>query len=243
MKYRIFRIADKNIRIFYRHEYLLNLCRGYEAEEGEEHWDISIQIAREDLEKERAKSADGKVASEGYLEALAVYRKICDALLEDNLFLFHCSAVGLDKEAVLFTAPSGTGKSTQASLWKQYWKDRVCIVNDDKPLIRIDGDEVTVYGTPWSGKHHRNTNCSLPVRAVILLERGETPRIKREQPGEAFPYLYQQIYRFQEEEKMRKSLELLREFVLRVPVYRLQGTISEESVRIVCEAIGIGKKQ
>lgn len=237
MNYRIFRIAEKNIRVFCRHTYIINLCKGYEAEEGEAHWDISIRITKEELEKEREKSGNGDAVTEGYLEALAVYRRICDAVLEDNLFLFHCSAVGVDGEAVLFTAPSGTGKSTQAALWKKYLNDRVCIVNDDKPLIRADEEGVSVYGTPWSGKHHRNTNCRLPVRAVIVLGRGEKPVIRRMRPGEAFPYLYQQIYHFEEEQKMRKALDLLKELLLRVPVYFLEGNISEESVKVVYEEL------
>lgn len=237
MDYRIFRIAEKNIRIYYRDTYILKLCRGYEAEAEEQDVDLSIRITREEIEKERAKAEKEIEFSDGYLEALAIYRRICDAVLDDHMFLFHCSAVGYDGKAVLFTAPSGTGKSTQASLWAKYLKDRVCIVNDDKPLIQITDQGAMVYGTPWSGKHHRNTNCALPVKAVILLERGEVPQIKREQPGNVYPYLYQQVYKFQEEEKMLKLLKLFNDFVLKIPVYRLKANISEESVKAVREAL------
>lgn len=237
MDYRIFRIGDKNIRIYYRDTYILKLCRGYETEAEEKDVDLSISITREEIEKEREKGENEGEFSDGYLESLAIYRRICEEVLKENMFLFHCSAIGYKGEAILFTAPSGTGKSTQASLWEKYLKDQVCIVNDDKPLIRITDQGAMVYGTPWSGKHHRNTNCVLPVKAVILLERGEIPQIKREEPGNVYPYLYQQVYKFQEEEKMRKLLELFNAFVLKVPVYRFKANISEESVKVVREAL------
>lgn len=77
--------------------------------------------------------ADGEY-SLSYLETLAVYRKIVTRLVFSDILLIHGSAIAVDGKAYLFTAPSGTGKSTHTRMWREYFKDRAVMVNDDKPL-------------------------------------------------------------------------------------------------------------
>ena len=79
----------------------------------------------------------------------------------------------MDGQAVLFTAKSGTGKSTHTKLWRDLFGERAVMVNDDKPLLRILKDGVLVCGTPWDGKHRLSTNCALPLKAICILERGK----------------------------------------------------------------------
>jgi hypothetical protein len=96
------------------------------------------------------------------------------AILE-GLFPLHASAISFRSEAILFSAPSGVGKSTQGNLWKQ--KDnQVKFINDDKPLLSIK-DNVLVYGSPWCGKTYRNENVALPLRAIFFIEQGKTNQI------------------------------------------------------------------
>ncbi len=79
--------------------------------------------------------------------------------------LFHGSALAIDGDGYLFTAKSGTGKSTHTRLWRERFGDRVVMINDDKPLLHIDAGSVIAYGTPWNGKHRLGTNASVPLRA------------------------------------------------------------------------------
>ena len=72
--------------------------------------------------------------------------------------LLHSSAVVVDGYAYLFSADSGTGKSTHTGLWKQHFGDRAYIINDDKPAIRKVDGEWYVFGTPWSGKTDTSVN-------------------------------------------------------------------------------------
>lgn len=62
---------------------------------------------------------------------------VCREILDnyDGLF-FHSSALMLDGKAYLFSAPSGTGKSTHTALWQRHFGGRVQMINDDKPIIR-----------------------------------------------------------------------------------------------------------
>lgn len=56
------------------------------------------------------------------------------------------------------------------------------MVNDDKPMLRVQNGEVTVFGTPWNGKHRLSRDLAVPVKALCLLERSETNFIERIQP-------------------------------------------------------------
>ena len=70
-------------------------------------------------------------------------------LLKKNMPILHASYIEYNNKAILFAAPSGVGKSTQASLWKEY-KDAT-IVNDDRVLIGCNNENWYAYGYPSTG--------------------------------------------------------------------------------------------
>ena len=123
--------------------------------------------------------------AEPYLETLAVYRKLAQLLVQDDILLMHGAVVAVDGQAYLFTAQSGTGKTTHTRLWMQQFGDRAVMVNGDKPLLHITNEGVTVYGTPWDGKEHLSTNTSCPLKALCILTRSETNHIERISKKEA----------------------------------------------------------
>lgn len=129
--------------------------------------DIAFEREKNDREAAVEGHAPGNFSDE-YLETLALYRKIVERLLEWDTLLFHGSCISVDSKAYLFTAKSGTGKSTHTQLWKKWFGERAVFINDDKPLLKISAQGVTVYGTPWDGKHHRSTNTSCPLKAVCI---------------------------------------------------------------------------
>lgn len=118
------------------------------------HFHIATTQYDIDFEREKSAREDTKEGipirqfSDAYLETLAVYRKIADYLLSCDTLLFHGSVIAVDGEGYLFTAKSGTGKSTHTRLWREYFGERAVIVNDDKPLLHITDSGVTAYGTP-----------------------------------------------------------------------------------------------
>ena len=83
------------------------------------------------------------------------------------------------------------------------------VVNGDKPLIQITGTQAIACGTPWCGKEKMNTNIMVPLKAIVLMERGESNEIKEISYSEAFTTLLQQTYRPNDAGKMRKTLFLL----------------------------------
>ncbi len=212
----LYRIAEKNIEIVSLYDRVHELCRDYRTE-GEP--DLTVEIAPADLDREREPDGDH---SPDYLETLAVYRRIAEAMPAWDTLLIHGSAVAADGIGYLFTAPSGTGKSTHARLWRQLLGERARMVNDDKPLVRIAGDTVTVFGTPWNGKHRLGENIAVPLRSVCFLERGETNSISTLEPGEAYLGLLRQAYRPGDTDALKKTLQLLDRLCRLITFYRLR---------------------
>ena len=121
--------------------------------------EFSVSVTREDIAFEQADlleeaHRDGfrlRVFTDPFLERAAIQRAFAEFLFDYNILLFHGSAIAVDGEGYLFTAHSGTGKSTHTRLWKQIFGDRAVMVNDDKPFLELTGNGVILHGSPWSG--------------------------------------------------------------------------------------------
>lgn len=218
------RLANHSFCIENHYSYVEELCRDYVIEEIAG-W--RIYVTGEEMAREKI---PGESYPPSYEESTAVYRKICERLIPEGIFMLHSSAVSFDGQGLLFAATSGTGKSTHAGLWKDVFGERVTIINDDKPLISVETNEITVYGTPWSGKHSLQSNTVAPVKVIFLLERGEKNSVERVSFREAYPKVLNQVYRPKDPRLLHKTLGMVNEFMKNVPVYRLKCNISEEAV-------------
>lgn len=192
-------LAGQTIRVEPLYDAVGVMCRDYLTEATEA--DISVVITPADIASERQYAEETKLRegqppyrhSDAYLETLAVYRKIADAMFERSVLLFHGSAVAKGGEAYLFTAKSGTGKTTHTRLWLAQFPD-AHVVNGDKPLLRIGSEGVSVCGTPWMGKENYGCNEELPLKAICVLERGERNSMEKISFGEALKTLLMQSY-------------------------------------------------
>jgi hypothetical protein len=155
-----------------------------------------------------------------------IYRKLCEKLVDRNILLIHSAAIAVDGKAYLFTAPSGTGKTTHIKLWKKKFGDRAIIVNCDKPLISVTPEEIRVWGTPWDGKEHWSTNTSVPIAGICQLGSGEENEICAASAADALSTLFAQTYRPTTEAGMRKTVQLLLEISQRVPFWKLKCNMS-----------------
>ena len=143
----------------------------------------------------------------------------------------------MDGEGYLFTAKSGTGKSTHTGLWRELLGEKAVMVNDDKPFLEITESGVIVHGSPWNGKHRLGANISLPLKAICLLERGEENEIESIAPKDAVLMLMQQSCRPMDRRKMPKYPELLDGLSQRVDFYRLKCNMEPEAVKLSYEAM------
>lgn len=191
--------------------------------------DFTVSVNREDIAAERM--TDGQDFSEDYLESLALLRKLSTAFSERNVLLFHASAIEFEGKAYLYTALSGTGKSTHAALCKQVFGERVRYINDDKPFLRYENGCWKVFGSPWCGKHRLGDNISAPLGGIAILRRGGENSIKRVSGDYALPHLLLQSYRPKDAGAMQKVLDLVVK-LSRTPVYELTCNISHEAVKV-----------
>ena len=237
-----YKIADKVIEVTSIYEKVHEYCKDYLTDEPA---DFSVCITREDIIKEKDKS-DSEYAYEGkkspdfsdtLLEETAVYRKLAEKMPDYDTFVFHGSVVAVDGQGYLFTAKSGTGKSTHTALWREYLGDKAVMVNDDKPMLKITDSGVTAYGTPYNGKHRLGCNMSVPLKAICILTRGEKNSIVRIDKAEAYAMLLQQVYRPQNPLQMAKTLKLVDRLAANTELYKLACNMDIEAAKVAYNAM------
>ena len=154
-------------------------------------------------------------------------------VLQHQRMVLHGSCIAYNGKAIIFSAPSGTGKSTHTELWKKYYPETIHI-NDDTPVLRLDNpDEVLACGSPWSGKTRLNTNISVPLAAIVFLEQGKENCISSLSKIEAIGRVLGEARKIPFRHAMMEAAELCGQLLERVPVYRLSCDISREAVETV----------
>lgn len=206
--------------------------------------DICIHIDPEDIEKEIlivAKnnpndSIDKSPERLGYLETLAVYRKIAESILVRNTFLMHGAVIGNDTRAFMICAPSGVGKTTRSQLFMQCLQG-YRIINGDKPLLNISNNQILACGTPWCGKEGYQSNECKPLKAILLLERSEQNCLTQLSASEAFPSLLKQTYRPNNIVAYQKTLDLLQQVTKSVSLFKMESSPDESGIRQICDVL------
>ena len=157
-------------------------------------------------------------------------------MLEQDAVVFHCAYIVKDGEAILFSGPSGMGKSTQADLWKQY--KNVSIMNGDRALLRKINGHYYACGWPVCGSSNICRNAQYPIRAIVMLSQAKNNQTKRLSAGEAFRQIYPQITvnRWDTASNSR-VMDLVTELAESQNVYHLACDISEQAVNCLHQAI------
>ncbi|MBR1664330.1 MAG: hypothetical protein IJ696_08395 [Ruminococcus sp.] len=237
-----YKIADKVVEVTSIYDEVHKYCADYQTDENA---DYTVTTTQSDIDFEREKSArEDEVEgipirhfSDSYLEELAVYRKIAEQMISYDTVLFHGSVVAVDGIGYLFTAKSGTGKSTHTRLWREYFGNRAVMVNDDKPLLKITDSGVTVYGTPYNGKHRLGTYISVPLKAICILTRATVNHIEPISFEQAYKMLLQQVYRPVDSVLMMKTLTLIDRLSDSVEFYRLGCNMDISAAKVAYEGM------
>lgn len=157
-------------------------------------------------------------------------------LLPFGGFMLHSSAVVVDGRAYLFTADSGTGKSTHTQLWLREF-DGAFILNDDKPALRREADGWFAYGTPWSGKTDWNVPERVPLGGIALIERAEENTIVPCSASEAVRGLMKQVNRPKAAEYRILLMELLDKLISEAPIWKLRCNMDPAAAHIAYKAM------
>jgi len=240
----IYLLADMRIGISSMYQEVHDMLRDY-ATTGEALF--SVRTTQADIEEERRQSAITRKEEglppyefpDAYLETLAVYRQIAAKAVAHGRLLMHGSVLAVDGQGYMFTARSGTGKSTHVRLWRELFKERAVMVNDDKPLLRITAGSTTVYGTPWDGKHRLSSNISVPLRAICILTRSAENTIREIRPSEALETLLTQTYHPEDPLAVLEVLGLLDKLTKNVRFYILGCNMDPSAALVSSRGMGV----
>ena len=221
------KIASRVIAITAIFDSSREYCKAYLCDEEP---DFMINITASDIlfEREKYNQTDllegncSRNLPDAQLEITAIQRKIAAMMFAYDTLLFHGSVVAVDGRAYLFTAKSGTGKSTHTQLWRRLLGDRAVMVNDDKPFLRITAENVLACGSPWNGKHKLGTNVEVPLKAICILERAKENTMESISAKEALSMLLQQANRPTDPQLLDQFLLMIDAIVCRVSFYRLK---------------------
>ncbi len=160
---------------------------------------------------------------------------LAQLLLSANAFFIHSSFISVNGKAVLFSAPCGVGKSTQAALWEKYRGAEV--INGDKAGILVEGG-VYACGVPFCGTSGICKNKTFPLGAIVLLSQAESNSVRRLSGTEALQGIMSNIYLdFIAPYERLRCTDLIIELLSAVPVFSLGCTPDEDAVKALEEAL------
>lgn len=151
-------------------------------------------------------------------------------LMEEGTTILHASFIEQEGKAILFTGPSGIGKSTQAELWKQY--ENAEILNGDRTLLRKENGIWYAYGSPYAGSSKIYKNKKVPVGAIVALQQSpEKDQCILQLPQSAFSCLYAGMtLNTWNRLFMERAVEIIYGLCMEVPVFQLQCRPQQSAV-------------
>ena len=172
------------------------------------------------------------VSSQTALSAMAAEHLIAQA----DGAIFHCSYIEYNGKAILFTAPSETGKSTQAELWNKY--RNADIVNGDRAAIRLIDGQLYAAGIPFAGSSTYCHNRTLPLAAIVYLGQAPVTTIRRMSGYQAFMKVWEGVsVNTWDKQDMEKASALVKKLVETVPVFHMPCTPDEDAVIVLEKAL------
>lgn len=218
------KVADLIAELDIKYDLLLSRMEPYVYDGGDEA-DIVFNVSNEYyIDRQR----DNPHLSPAECEYLWSGAFFYEQLARYNGVMLHASCVEYEGKAYLFSARSGTGKSTHTHLWLKYLPGSR-IINDDKPAIRLIDGRFYAYGTPWSGKTNESVNTGVPIAGICFLSRGENA-IKPLNGLKALKLFMDQTVRPNDRALMEKMLETLNRVLTEIPVFEMSCDMSEEAV-------------
>ncbi|MGM9550821.1 MAG: hypothetical protein ACI3XA_01045 [Clostridia bacterium] len=208
----IYEIAGIKVQMEPEFDRLKRQCEAYQSS-GEPVMDLKIDV-NSVTDKHLLNRSDEDLE---YMLSSSVF---CREIVKHGRFFLHASAVVVGNEAYLFSAPSGTGKSTHTKFWLEKFKNSY-ILNDDKPVIFPQKDGVTVWGTPFSGKTNLQKNRKVNLRGICFLNRGSENSIKIVESDRAIALVLNNTYRPKNVNDMTLLLDMIGQVAEKVNIFEM----------------------
>ena len=155
-----------------------------------------------------------------------------EIFLSNNILFLHAAQIAMKGTGVLFTAPSGTGKTTQAKLWQKY--RNIEIVCNDRTLTGKVGNKWLTWGYPLDGSEPVISTEVNKLGAVILLKQGKTNTVETLKVGQAVTFLMRQVvFDYWKGQAREKVMDLLFTLLEDIPIFLLTCTPDKRAVDIL----------
>lgn len=228
-----FVIAGLKTEYNVRGELLRERSKSYKADFDDSETQIRLNIKEEFIQMKKDEIPHLSLDEHEYMWTCEAFY---NELLRHNGMMLHSSCVEKDGFAYLFSARSGTGKSTHTHLWLKNLEG-TRIINDDKPALVYDNGKWYACGTPFSGKTDENLDVKIPVRAITFLHRSETNTVKRIPPFQAVSLLLEQTIKPADRNLAENMLELADLLLREIPVFSLGCNLQDDAAIIAYNEI------
>lgn len=179
---------------------------------------------------------------QGFEKEVCYSHNLCDLINLETIMLYqkgillHASFIKWKEVGILFSAPSGTGKSTQANLWEKY--EGAEILNGDRAGIRMANGKWTAYGLSYAGSSGIYKNESVPIKAIIVLNQAEENTISSLKMSESFCRLYPEIsIHHWDKNFVKQASDLALQILKDIPVYLLNCKPDQGAIQLVKEVL------
>ena len=226
-------IAGLKTEYYVRGKLLRERSESYKADFSDDEVQIRLNVKEDFIRQKKEELPHLSLDDHEYMwTGEAFYNEI---LKHDGMML-HSSCVEKDGFAYLFSAKSGTGKSTHTHLWLKNLEG-TRIINDDKPALILENGKWYACGTPFSGKTDENVDVKVPIRALVFLHRSEKNEVKRMPTVQAIGMLLSQTIRPNSKELAEKMLDLADKLLTKVPVFSLGCNMDDEAAIVAYNEI------
>ena len=202
---------------------------------GDRETDIKLKISYDYVNETAAKP--NCLSTKPQLENFAFSNVFNRAAIKYGVMLVHSSALIYDGGAYLFSADSGVGKSTHTKLWLKAFGDKVHIMNDDKPVVRLYDDHAQAYGTPFDGGSGIALNENYPLKAIIFVKRGEKNSVRIPDSKEIIQKLYFQTARMVDRKNAEKMLVNIENILHLTKFYVLTCNMDVSAANVAYDSI------
>lgn len=159
-------------------------------------------------------------------------------LVLQNSFVFHCSYLNFEGKAILFSGPSGIGKTTHTNLWCQYLPDQAKVLNGDKCLLSREGNTFYANGWPICGSSGICHNERREVRAIVLLQQAPENRLIEEKKILTFRRVLEQLtVNYWNREFTDAAMTFADSLVSTLPCFTYGCNISREAVNTLYQQL------
>lgn len=177
----------------------------------------------------------GRISQRIVLRALELEHLVA----QHNGLLIHASCISHEGGAVLFTSPSGIGKSTQAGLWEKL--RGASIINGDRIIVRKEDGQFKAWGVPFSGTSGICHQACLPISAIACLQQAPVTAVRSLTGVAAFRRIWEGCtVQHWDKDDTENSVSCLLELISQVPIFELSCTPDESAVIALKNAMNRG---